>query len=365
MVKWMSGLSLCMCVRTCFVGCPKVHPLLPTEIIPQIVPTVGGRVTGVAAAIARAVAKGHGDVCPSGAFPTSHRTGSAATAATATAAADFQAASRSGLSGGAAALVAAEGGRSVYTPTPSTQWPPAHSAAASDARHRGGAVSWGSQGVPRPGTSCPTNKGRHAVSAATSLATGRRAARGAAPQREYDWPAVMELGGVVSPSPPPQRPPAGCCVVVAPRAGAASVLAQERGTAASVLWSGGGRRQGNGGRASHQAKGIFGAVGGGGSSSGHRGNAVAAVGTQSSYVRKGTACGYLSVQNSMMEWDTAHSDCVGVIMSVSLPRSNDKVKRCTTSVFGILLTQELLPFATRHAQASCACQQEVRQKNTT
>jgi len=140
MVKWMSGLSLCMCVRTCFVGCPKVHPLLPTEIIPQIVPTVGGRVTGVAAAIARAVAKGHGDVCPSGAFPTSHRTGSAATAATATAAADFQAASRSGLSGGAAAPVAAGGGRSVGTSPSIIQWPPAHSASASDARHRGGGV---------------------------------------------------------------------------------------------------------------------------------------------------------------------------------------------------------------------------------
>jgi len=324
-----------------------------------------GQVTGVAAAAARAVAEGHGDVCPSGAVPTADRAGSAADAATVTAAAGCQATSCSTLSGGAAALVAAEGGRSVYTPTPSTQWPPAHSAAASDARHRGGAVSWGSQGVPRPGTSCPTNKGRHAVSAATSLATGRRAARGAAPQREYDWPAVMELGRVVSPSPPPQRPPAGCCVVVAPRAGAASVLAQERGTAASVLWSGGGRRQGNGGRASHQAKGICGAGGGGGSSSGHRGNDVAAAVTQSSYVRKGTDCGYMSAQDGMMRWDTAHSDFVGVIKSVTLPRRNEKVKRRTTLDIGVQLTQELLPFATRHAQGSCACHQEVRQKKNT
>jgi len=138
--------------------------------------------------------------------------------------------------------------------------------------------------------------------------------------------------------------------------------AQERGTGASVLWSGGGRRQGNGGRASHQAKGIRGAGGGGGSSSGHRGNAAAAVVTQSSYVRKGTACDYMSVQNSRMDWYLAHSDCVGVIRGVTLPRRNDKVKRRTTLIFGILLTQELFPFATRHAQASCACQQEVRKK---
>jgi len=31
-------------------------------------------------------------------------------------------------------------------------------------------------------------------------------------------------------------------------------------------------------------------------------------------------------------------------------------------VFDILLTHELWPFATRHAQASYACQQEVRKK---
>jgi len=346
-------------------GCRHAGSGVPTSGRAAGAAPRAGQVTGVAAAAARAVAEGHGDVRPSGAVPTADRAGSAAAAATATAAAGCLAASCSALSRGAAALVAAGRGRSVGTPTSSTRWPPAHSAAASDARHRGGAVRWGSQGVPRPGTPPHTNKGCHAVSAATSPATGRRAARGAAPQREDDCPAVTGLGGVVSPPPPPQNPPAGGGLLVAPGASAASVPARERGTAASAFWSGGGRRQGNGGRASHQAKGIFGAVGGGGSSSGHRGNAVAAVGTQSSYVRKGTACGYLSVQNSMMEWDTAHSDCVGVIMSVSLPRSNDKVKRCTTSVFGILLTQELLPFATRHAQASCACQQEVRQKNTT
>ena len=38
-VKWLSGLSLCVCVRTCFVGCPKVRPPLPTESTSQIVPT--------------------------------------------------------------------------------------------------------------------------------------------------------------------------------------------------------------------------------------------------------------------------------------------------------------------------------------
>ena len=38
-VKWLSELSLCVCVRTCFVGCPKVRPLLPTESTSQIVPT--------------------------------------------------------------------------------------------------------------------------------------------------------------------------------------------------------------------------------------------------------------------------------------------------------------------------------------
>ena len=38
-VKWLSGLSLCVCVRTCCVGCPKVRPPLPTESTSQIVPT--------------------------------------------------------------------------------------------------------------------------------------------------------------------------------------------------------------------------------------------------------------------------------------------------------------------------------------
>jgi len=104
------------------------------------------------------------------------------------------------------------------------------------------------------------------------------------------------------------------------------------------------------------AKGTHGVGGGGGSSSGHRGNAAAAIFTQSSYVRNGTACDFMSVQNSMMEWDFAHSDWVGVIRSVTLPRVNDKVKHRTTLVFGILLTQGLLPFTTRHAQASCESQ---------
>jgi len=35
----LSGLSSCVCMRTCFVGCPKVRPPLPTESTPQIVPT--------------------------------------------------------------------------------------------------------------------------------------------------------------------------------------------------------------------------------------------------------------------------------------------------------------------------------------
>ena len=38
-MKWLSGLSLCVCVRTCFVGCRKVRPPLPTESTSQIVPT--------------------------------------------------------------------------------------------------------------------------------------------------------------------------------------------------------------------------------------------------------------------------------------------------------------------------------------
>jgi len=38
-VKWLSGLSVCVCVRTCFVGCPQVRPPLPTDSTSQIVPT--------------------------------------------------------------------------------------------------------------------------------------------------------------------------------------------------------------------------------------------------------------------------------------------------------------------------------------
>ena len=69
--------------------------------------------------------------------------------------------------------------------------------------------------------------------------------------------------------------------------------------------------------------------------------------------------------NSMMEWDLAHSDRVGASRNVILPWGAENVKRRTTLVFGTLLTLELWPFATRHAQASCACQQEVRQKKNT
>ena len=98
--------------------------------------------------------------------------------------------------------------------------------------------------------------------------------------------------------------------------------ARERGTAAAVSWSGGGRRQGKGRRDSHRrhAKVIRGAGGGGGSSSGHNGIAAAAVVTQSSYVQKFTAAGYMSVPNSMMESDFAHSDLVDVSRIVTLPR---------------------------------------------
>ena len=80
------------------------------------------------------------------------------------------------------------------------------------------------QGVPRPGTP-PTTKGRHAVSAATILATGRRAARSAAPQRGENLPSVTELDGGVSQPPPSQMPPAGGCMVLAPGAGVASIPA--------------------------------------------------------------------------------------------------------------------------------------------
>jgi len=156
-----------------------------------------GKVAGVAAAAAGAVAERHGDVCPSAAVPTANWAGSAAAAATATAAAGCQAASCSAPSGCAAALVAVGGVRSVGTPPSSTQWPSAHSAAASDARSRGGGMRWSSQGVARPGTTPFTNKGRHAVFAATTPATGRRAARSAAPLRGDDRPAVTGLGGVV------------------------------------------------------------------------------------------------------------------------------------------------------------------------
>jgi len=67
----------------------------------------------------------------------------------------------------------------------------------------------------------------------------------------------------------------------------------------------------------------------------------------------------------MMEWDSAQSDCAGVSRNIALPRMDDDVKRRRTFVFGTLLTHELLPFATRNVQASCACQQEVRQKKKT
>ena len=38
-VKWLSGLSLRVCVRKCFVGCRKVRRPVPTESTSQIVPT--------------------------------------------------------------------------------------------------------------------------------------------------------------------------------------------------------------------------------------------------------------------------------------------------------------------------------------
>jgi len=38
-VKWFSGLSLCVFVRTFFVGCPKVRLLIQTESTSEIVPT--------------------------------------------------------------------------------------------------------------------------------------------------------------------------------------------------------------------------------------------------------------------------------------------------------------------------------------
>jgi len=38
-VTWLSGLSLCVCVRTCFVGCPQDRPPLATESTSQIAPT--------------------------------------------------------------------------------------------------------------------------------------------------------------------------------------------------------------------------------------------------------------------------------------------------------------------------------------
>jgi len=161
------------------------------------------QVAGVAAAAARAVAERHGDVCPSAAVPTANRADSAAAAATATAAAGCQAASCSALSACDAALVAVGGRRSVGTPRSSSQWPSAHSAAASDARRRGGEVRWGSLGVARPSTPPLTNKGRRAVSAATTPATGRRAALSAAQQRGDARPALTRLGGVVSPPQPP------------------------------------------------------------------------------------------------------------------------------------------------------------------
>jgi len=38
-VKWLSSVSLCVCVRTCFLGCPKVRPPFSSESTSQIVPT--------------------------------------------------------------------------------------------------------------------------------------------------------------------------------------------------------------------------------------------------------------------------------------------------------------------------------------
>jgi len=64
---------------------------------------------------------------------------------------------------------------------------------------------------------------------------------------------------------------------------------------------------------------------------------------------------YISVRNKMMSWIPAHSDCVGVITGVTLPRPHDKVKRRTTVVFGALLSQYLLLFSTGHSEASFAC----------
>jgi len=106
-----------------------------------------------------------------------------------------------------------------------------------------GTVAAGCVGQPRRSTPRhvpPTSKGRHAVSAATTPATGRRAARGAASQREDNWQAVTGLDGVVSPPPPPQIPPARRGMVIVPGAGAASVPASANAggrdaTDASVL----------------------------------------------------------------------------------------------------------------------------------
>ena len=55
------------------------------------------------------------------------------------------------------------------------------------------------------------------------------------------------------------------------------------------------------------------------------------------------------MQNIMMVWVSAHSDCIGVTRDVTVPRRNDKVKRRTTFFFAPLLSQYLLPFSTQHA----------------
>ena len=96
------------------------------------------------------------------------------------------------------------------------------------------------QGVPHPGTPFPTKKGRHAVSAANTPATGCRAASSAALHRGDDRPEVTGLGGVVAPPPPPQIPPASGGMVIAPGTDAAFVPASayaggRDSTGASVL----------------------------------------------------------------------------------------------------------------------------------
>ena len=56
------------------------------------------------------------------------------------------------------------------------------------------------------------------------------------------------------------------------------------------------------------------------------------------------------MQISRMVWVSAHSDYIGVIRDVPLPRRNDKVKHRTTFVLGTLLSQDVLPFPTIQAK---------------